>query len=115
MLIAYRYGGKASVYNGGFVPHHCLYHVLPRHCVTCYQSLYLYATELTRASVYFPQTYGFDMLFTLLNLERMGLLRSKQSVGWSSANFQSLKRALNLLVDGVKMEEPEDIAYTTAG
>jgi hypothetical protein len=50
-----------------------------------------------------------------MNLERMGLFRGKGAAGWSNANWQALKRGLQLTVDGVSLEEPTDIAYVTAG
>eukprot|EP01090_Pellita_catalonica_P017405 TRINITY_DN5247_c0_g1_i1.p1 TRINITY_DN5247_c0_g1~~TRINITY_DN5247_c0_g1_i1.p1 ORF type:complete len:594 (-),score=95.78 TRINITY_DN5247_c0_g1_i1:73-1854(-) len=55
------------------------------------------------------ETYGFEHLFTLNNMEKLGLLKYQ-----SKTNFQALKQALELIVD-VDERNPNDIAYVYSG
>ena len=61
------------------------------------------------------QTYGFETLFSLYNLERLGLLYQRQSVSWSGGNWGAVRRSLRLVVEDFGGSEPTDIAYVTAG
>lgn len=56
-------------------------------------------------------TYGYQTLFTLHALEKMGLL--KQNDGKSS--FSNVRKALRLIVDDVNEEVPNDISYVYSG
>jgi len=55
-------------------------------------------------------TYGFELLFTLANLERAGLLRKQDGGNWSK-----VVKALNLVVEDVDEANPQDIAYVFSG
>ncbi|CAG8819650.1 23535_t:CDS:2, partial [Cetraspora pellucida] len=58
------------------------------------------------------QTYGFEHLQTLLNLERLNMF-FKQS---SSRNpYASIRKTLRLIVDEVEEHNPQDIAYVYSG
>ncbi|KNC77245.1 hypothetical protein SARC_10296, partial [Sphaeroforma arctica JP610] len=57
------------------------------------------------------QTYGFEHLETIYNLEKVGLLSSTTD-GFKYANVQNL---LRLVVDEVDELNPEDIAYVYSG
>ncbi|ETV82675.1 hypothetical protein, variant 2 [Aphanomyces astaci] len=63
------------------------------------------------------QTYGFEMLLILGNLEKVGLLRRQDSlfpVATSSA-FLTVRKSLRLINDNVNVLNPKDIAYVTKG
>lgn len=54
------------------------------------------------------QTYGFEHLLDLNNLEKTGLLRLCSSF---SKTYSTLRRAFRLTVDNVNEQNPHDIAY----
>eukprot|EP00514_Thraustochytrium_sp_LLF1b_P012280 CAMPEP_0184545784 /NCGR_PEP_ID=MMETSP0199_2-20130426/4546_1 /TAXON_ID=1112570 /ORGANISM="Thraustochytrium sp., Strain LLF1b" /LENGTH=674 /DNA_ID=CAMNT_0026940127 /DNA_START=23 /DNA_END=2047 /DNA_ORIENTATION=+ len=56
-------------------------------------------------------TYGFELLFTLDNLERIGMLKRKSG----SSPWNSLVSNFRLLVPEVDTSSPEDVAYVTSG
>lgn len=58
------------------------------------------------------QTYGFEYLFTLNNLEKLGLLKRQES---RSNPWPNLRRALQLVVDDLDEQRPDDIAYVFSG
>lgn len=66
-------------------------------------------------------TYGFEHLFTIMNLEKAGLLKRKDNVlldtssTSSSPMWISLRHNLRLINEGVNMVSPDDLAYVTAG
>ncbi len=57
------------------------------------------------------QTYGYEVLFTLNHLERVGLLKRQDGKG----NFSSLKKSMQLFVDEVDEANPKDISYVYSG
>ena len=66
-----------------------------------------------------PQTYGYQYLFALNNLEAVGLLKKREK-GWvgsveSGSPWPSLRRALRLVNDSVDVRAPDDIAYVSSG
>eukprot|EP00904_Undaria_pinnatifida_P008208 jgi/Undpi1/4517/HiC_scaffold_18.g07871.m1 len=65
------------------------------------------------------QTYGYQYLFALNNLEAVGLLKKREK-GWvgsveSGSPWPSLRRALRLVNDSVDVRAPDDIAYVSSG
>eukprot|EP00752_Nemacystus_decipiens_P003730 g3436.t1 len=65
------------------------------------------------------QTYGYQYLFALNNLEAVGLLKKREK-GWVGAAdtgspWPSLRRALRLVNDAVDVRSPDDIAYVSSG
>lgn len=54
----------------------------------------------------FKKTYGYEQLFTLANLERVGLLCKRKK-----KEFLSILKSLRLNVENVNEIEPNDIAY----
>ncbi|CAM9437060.1 unnamed protein product [Heterosigma akashiwo] len=66
----------------------------------------------------FIQTYGYEYMFSLANLERMGMLKKKESWGGGDsggARWNTLKRTLKLTNDAVDVLNPNDIAYVSSG
>jgi hypothetical protein len=63
------------------------------------------------------QLYGFQHMYTLLNLERSGLIRRKEAllVVETTTPWQLLRKTLRLIDDKVSMARPEDINYVAAG
>ncbi|KAH3762398.1 vacuolar protein sorting-associated protein 33A [Pelomyxa schiedti] len=88
------------------------------------------------------QTYGFSALYTLENLERLGLIHQQQGSKWpatistpsvgglssvtfntpsfappfmSAPPFATVRKLLRLVVEDVKLNPPSDIAYTFSG
>ncbi|CAM9699279.1 unnamed protein product [Pylaiella littoralis] len=65
------------------------------------------------------QTYGYEHLYTLNNLESVGLLKKREK-GWvgtadAASPWPSLRRALRLVNDAVDVRSPDDIAYVSSG
>ncbi|CAM9687137.1 unnamed protein product, partial [Ectocarpus sp. 13 AM-2016] len=66
------------------------------------------------------QTYGYQYLFTLNNLEAVGLLKKREKV-WgvgavdTGSPWPSLRRSLRLVNDAVHVRSPDDIAYVSSG
>ena len=56
-------------------------------------------------------TYGYEVLFTLDNLERVGLFKRQKTSG----NWSSVRKSFKLIKDDVSPSEPDDIAYVTSG
>jgi hypothetical protein len=63
------------------------------------------------------QTYGYEYLFVLQNLERAGLLRRKEAfLGMDKPSpFSKLKDSLMLIHAEVDASEPDDISYVSSG
>ena len=63
------------------------------------------------------QTYGYEYLFILSNLEKAGLLRRKEAfLGMDKpSQFSRLKDLLVLIVPDVDTVEPDDISYVSSG
>jgi len=57
------------------------------------------------------QTYGFEYIFTLNNLEKIGLIRKNEG----KASFPFLRKALRLIVEEIDEGNPSDIAYVYSG
>lgn len=68
----------------------------------------------------FYQTYGYPYLFTLNNLEAVGLLKKREKV-WgvgavdTGSPWPALRRSLRLVKDAVDVRSPDDIAYVSSG
>jgi hypothetical protein len=60
------------------------------------------------------QTYGFEYIFTLNHLNKLGFLR-KQGEAKLGNWFNNIRRPMRLLVLDVNEKEPDDIAYTYSG
>ncbi|KAG9304488.1 hypothetical protein G9A89_020052 [Geosiphon pyriformis] len=58
------------------------------------------------------QTYGFEHLQSLLNLERLNLFIKQVS---TRNSYPSIRKALRLIVDEVDEQNPQDIAYVYSG
>ena len=56
------------------------------------------------------QTYGYEFMFTLDNLERMGYFSRTPYWEW-----RSLARTFSLCVDEVEVHNPNNMAYVTSG
>lgn len=56
------------------------------------------------------QTYGFEYLFTLNNLEKLGLLKKQEG----KSTFAALRKSLRLIVEEIDEGNPTDIAYPFA-
>lgn len=56
------------------------------------------------------KTYGFETMFTLDSLEKLGLLRRE-----GKPVFPALRKMLHLAVEEVSEVNPTDIAYTYSG
>lgn len=64
------------------------------------------------------QTFGYETLFTLNNLERVGMLRRREmQLQWmdSSSTWATARRALALINEDVNVVSPNDIAYVSSG
>ena len=59
------------------------------------------------------QTYGYNHLLTLNNLEKVGLIRA--SGGYGNRMYNVLRKTLRLTVDNVNEMNPTDIAYVHGG
>ncbi|CAG8726746.1 1582_t:CDS:10 [Rhizophagus irregularis] len=58
------------------------------------------------------QTYGFEHLQTLLNLERLNMFVKQ---GSASSKFNYVRKHLQLIVDEVDEQSPQDISYVYSG
>nr|XP_033811751.1 vacuolar protein sorting-associated protein 33A isoform X1 [Geotrypetes seraphini] len=58
------------------------------------------------------QTYGYEYLLTLNNLEKAGLLKHQ---GNSRNNYPTIRKTLRLWVDEVNEQNPNDISYVYSG
>lgn len=65
------------------------------------------------------QNYGFEYVFTLNSLERVGLVRRKDAllsvVDTSISVWHQVRKPLRLINDSINMSRPDDISYVTAG
>ena len=62
------------------------------------------------------QTYGFELLFTLNTLERLGMLRRKETSWVDTASpWDTIRKAMRLIKEDVDVMNPDDIAYVTSG
>ncbi|XP_052712538.1 vacuolar protein sorting-associated protein 33A-like isoform X1 [Crassostrea angulata] len=56
------------------------------------------------------QTYGYEHLVTLMNLEKAGLLRQS-----GQRHYPTIRKSLKLIVDEVNEQNPNDISYVYSG
>lgn len=62
------------------------------------------------------QTYGYEYLFILGNLEKAGLLRRRDGLWIDTASpFNSLRKSLILINAEVDTVEPDDVSYVSSG
>eukprot|EP01087_Luapelamoeba_hula_P012995 TRINITY_DN3682_c0_g1_i2.p1 TRINITY_DN3682_c0_g1~~TRINITY_DN3682_c0_g1_i2.p1 ORF type:complete len:607 (+),score=106.36 TRINITY_DN3682_c0_g1_i2:27-1823(+) len=59
----------------------------------------------------FLSVYGYEHLFTLTNMEKLGLIKRQEGKGW----YQAVKKPLRLIVEDVNEAEPNDIAFVYSG
>ncbi|KAL6073863.1 Vacuolar protein-sorting-associated protein 33, variant 2 [Balamuthia mandrillaris] len=57
------------------------------------------------------QTYGYEYLFTLNNLEKLGLLKGLEG----KSTFGIVRKVFNLIVEDIDEKQPTDIAYVYSG
>jgi hypothetical protein len=80
----------------------------------CLQSLTnggLKAKQLEHFKREILQTYGYEHLFTLNNLEKLGLLRKQEGKN----AYPQLRKNLQLIVEDIDENNPNDIAYVYSG
>ncbi|KAM3937062.1 uncharacterized protein RB166_003442 isoform 2-T2 [Leptodactylus fuscus] len=58
------------------------------------------------------QTYGYDHILTLHNLEKAGLLKAQSG---SRNNYPTIRKTLRLWMDDVNEQNPNDISYVYSG
>uniref|UniRef100_A0A2K6DRC4 Vacuolar protein sorting-associated protein 33A n=1 Tax=Macaca nemestrina TaxID=9545 RepID=A0A2K6DRC4_MACNE len=75
--------------------------------LVCLQSVFLeyYKREIL-------QTYGFEHMLTLHNLEKAGLLKPQTG---GRNNYPTIRKTLALWMDDVKEQNPKDISYMYSG
>ncbi|CAB9500213.1 protein sorting-associated protein 33A [Seminavis robusta] len=62
------------------------------------------------------QTYGYEYLFVLRNLEKIGVLRRRETLWMDSTSpFNSLRKSLILINAEVNTVEPDDVSYVSSG
>jgi hypothetical protein len=61
------------------------------------------------------QTYGYEYLFTLQNLEKMDLLKKRESMWDTSSAFSTLRKDLALIQPDIDPSDPDDISYVSSG
>lgn len=61
------------------------------------------------------QTYGYEYVFTLQNLEKMGLLRKRESMWDVTSPFATLRKQLALIQADVDSSNPNDVSYVSSG
>mmetsp|Transcript_18874 Transcript_18874/g.31201 ORF Transcript_18874/g.31201 Transcript_18874/m.31201 type:complete len:660 (-) Transcript_18874:838-2817(-) len=60
------------------------------------------------------QTYGYEYLFVLNNLEKAGLVRRREWMD-SAAGFNSIRKAMILINAEVDPVDPDDVSYVSSG
>ena len=55
------------------------------------------------------QTYGYEYVFTLDNLEKLGLLRKSNSI----FDFSKVRNVFGLYVENPNVEHPNDLSYVS--
>lgn len=62
------------------------------------------------------QTYGYEYLFVLNNMEKAGLLRRRETIWIDSASpFNNLRKSMILINAEVDTVDPDDISYVSSG
>jgi hypothetical protein len=59
------------------------------------------------------QTYGFEMMLALTNLEKAGLLRRRDTLWTETSGFAAARKIFRLLNDDVDPRNPRDISYVS--
>jgi len=83
-------------------------------CLLCLQSLVGNGIKPTRYDMLrrdIVHAYGYEVVFTLDNLERLGLFKKKEG----SSSWPTIRKAFKLIMDDVNPNDPADIAYVTSG
>lgn len=95
--------------------------ILRLFCLSSLTSNGIQAKKFDQLRKLIVHTYGFEHLFTIMNLEKAGLLRRKDNIlldtssTASSPLWVALRSQLRLINEHVNMASPDDIAYVTAG
>lgn len=63
------------------------------------------------------QTYGYEYLFVLNDLEKAGFLRKRETffIDSMATPYSALRKALNLINPDIDPSNPEDVAYVSSG
>jgi hypothetical protein len=63
------------------------------------------------------QTYGYEYLFVLNDLEKAGFLRKRETffIDSMATPYSTLRKALNLINPDIDPSNPEDVAYVSSG
>jgi hypothetical protein len=61
------------------------------------------------------QTYGYEFLFLLQNLEKIGLLKKRESMWDASSSFSTIRKQLMLIQEEVDPSHPDDVSYVSSG
>jgi hypothetical protein len=62
------------------------------------------------------QTYGYEFLFVLNDLEKVGLIRRRETLWMDNASsFNTLRKSLVLINAEVDTVEPDDVSYVSSG
>jgi hypothetical protein len=61
------------------------------------------------------QTYGYEFLFLLQNLEKIGLLKKRESMWDASSSFSTIRKHLMLIQEEVDPSHPDDVSYVSSG
>ncbi len=57
------------------------------------------------------QTYGYEYILTVNNMEKLGLIKKQEGKNF----FPNLRKGLNLVVEDVDENSPNDISYVFSG
>ena len=82
-------------------------------CIQCFVNNGLKAKVLEFYKREILQTYGYNHLLTLNNLEKVGLIRL--SGGYGNKNYNIWKKTLKLTADNINEMNPTDIQYVHSG
>ena len=61
------------------------------------------------------QTYGYEYLFLLQNLEKMGMLKKRETFFDTTSSFATIRKQLALIQADVDPSDPDDISYVSSG
>lgn len=89
-------------------------------CLLCLQSLTSNGIKATRYDALrreVVQTYGYEFLLVLNDLEKAGFLRKRETLWMDSmtTSYSTLRKALNLINAEVDPANPDDPAYVSSG
>ena len=91
------------------------YRVLRLLCLQSFTSGGIKASKYDFLKREVVQTYGYEYLFLLQNLEKIGLLRKKESIWDSSSAFSTFHKHLALIQADVDPSNPDDVSYVSSG